>query len=140
MKKFFYIVLVVAMAVVISGCCACRKGKNNLPLVGTEWHLEKIMERELNISPEQFVFTFGKDGAFGGVGACNRMMGDYTVTEKGGMTFGGVASTRRMCPDAELETRFAQVLESTTHYEIDGDMLLLLSKGELRAVLKAVSK
>ena len=140
MKKFFYIVLVVAMAVVISGCCACRKGKNNLPLVGTEWHLEKMMERELNISPEQFVFTFGKDGAFGGVGACNRMMGDYTVTEKGGMTFGGVASTRRMCPDAELETRFAQVLESTTHYEIDGDMLLLLSKGELRAVLKAVSK
>ena len=69
MKKFFYIVLVVAMAVVISGCCACRKGKNNLPLVGTEWHLEKMMERELNISPEQFVFTFGKDGAFGGVSA-----------------------------------------------------------------------
>ncbi len=140
MKKFFYIVLVVAMAVVISGCCACRKGKNNLPLVGTEWHLEKMMERELNISPEQFVFTFGKDGAFGGVGACNRMMGDYTVTEKGGMTFGAVAATRMMCPNAELESRFSQILESTTHYEIDGDMLLLLSKGELRAVLKAVSK
>lgn len=140
MKKFFYIVLVVAMAIMVSGCCACRKGKNNLPLVGTEWHLEKMMERELNISPEQFVFTFGKDGAFGGVGVCNRMMGDYTVTEKGEMTFGAVAATRMMCPNAELETRFAQVLESTTHYEIDGDMLLLLSKGELRAVLKAVSK
>ena len=140
MKQFFYIVLVVAMAIMVSGCCACRKGKNNLPLVGTEWHLEKMMERELNISPEQFVFTFGKDGAFGGVGVCNRMMGDYTVTEKGEMTFGAVAATRMMCPNAELESRFSQILESTTHYEIDGDMLLLLSKGELRAVLKAVSK
>ena len=142
MKIKIVITLMIAAltATLLGGCCACRKGKNNLPLVGTEWHLEKMMERELNISPEQFVFTFGKDGAFGGVGACNRMMGDYTVTEKGGMTFGGVASTRRMCPDAELETRFAQVLESTTHYEIDGDMLLLLSKGELRAILKAVSK
>ena len=140
MKNIITILVVALVVVAAVSCCPCRKGKNSKPLVGTEWHLEKMMERELNISPEQFVFTFGKDGAFGGVGACNRMMGDYTVTEKGGMTFGGVASTRRMCPDAELETRFAQVLESTTHYEIDGDMLLLLSKGELRAVLKAVSK
>ena len=140
MKNVMTIIFAVVVFALAAGFCVCRKGKNNMPLVGTEWHLEKIMERELNISPEQFVFTFGKDGAFGGVGACNRMMGDYTVTEKGGMTFSGVASTRRMCPDAELETRFAQVLESTTHYEIDGDMLLLLSKGELRAVLKAVGK
>ena len=140
MRNVITIIVAVVVFATAVGCCACRKGKNNLPLVGTEWHLEKMMERELNISPEQFVFTFSKDGAFGGVGACNRMMGDYTVTEKGGMTFGGVVSTRRMCPDAELETRFAQVLESTTHYEIDGDMLLLLSKGELRSVLKAVSK
>lgn len=140
MKNVLVIILAAMVFAGVVGCCACRKGKNNLPLVGTEWHLEKMMERELNISPEQFVFIFSEDGAFGGVGACNRMMGDYTATEKGGMTFGGVASTRRMCPDAELETRFTQVLESTTHYEIDGDMLLLLSKGELRAVLKAVSK
>ena len=140
MKNVITVIIAVVVFAIAAGCCACRKGKNNLPLVGTEWHLVKMMERELNISPEQFVFTFSKDGAFGGVGACNRMMGDYTVTEKGEMTFGGVASTRRMCPDIELETRFTQVLESVSHYEVDGDMLLLLSKGELRAVLQAVSK
>ena len=140
MKIVITVIIAVVVFAIAAGCCACRKGKNNLPLVGTEWHLVKMMERELNISPEQFVFTFSKDGAFGGVGACNRMMGDYTVTEKGEMTFGGVASTRRMCPDIELETRFTQVLESVTHYEVDGYMLLLLSKGELRAVLQAVSK
>ena len=138
MKRFFYIASILVVAALVAGCCACRKGKNNLPLVGTQWHLVKLVERELNLSPEQFVFTFSKDGAFGGVGACNRMMGDYTTTEKGAMTFGPVAATRRMCPDAELEGRFSQVLESVTHYEIDGDMLLLLSKGELRAVLQAV--
>ena len=129
-----------AVAAMIAGCCACRKGKSNVSLIGTEWHLVKLMEREVNISDEQFLFTFSDEGAFTGVGACNRMMGDYSTTEKGAIKFGAVASTRRMCPDAELETRLAQVLERTTHYEIDGDMLLLLSKGELQAVFQAVKK
>lgn len=140
MKRFFYIALLLAMVSMIAGCCACRKGKDKVALVGTEWHLVRMMEREVNIQPEQFVFVFNDEGAFSGVGACNRMMGDYTLTGKGAISFGAVAATRMMCPDAELETRLSQILERTTHYEIDGDMLLLLSKGELQAVFQAVKK
>ena len=137
MKRFFYIASILVVAALVAGCCACRKGKNNLPLVGTPWHLVKMVERELNLSPEQFVFTFSKDGAFGGVGACNRMMGDYTTTEKGVMTFGPVASTRRMCPDANLETEFIAILDRATHYEVDGNILMILSNGEVQAILMA---
>lgn len=126
------------MIVLVCGCCACRKGKNAKPLVGTQWHLVRMMERDLSIGPDQFVFTFGEDGSFSGKGACNHMMGGYTTTDKGGMAFSGVASTRMMCPDVDLESELGKILDATTHYEIDGDMLMLLSNGEMQAVFQAV--
>ena len=41
------------------------------------------------------------------------------------------------CPGMEREHAFAQALEATTHYDMDGPMLLLLSNGELKAVFQA---
>lgn len=42
-----------------------------------------------------------------------------------------------VCPGMEQEDAFTKALESTTHYDMDGPMLLLLSNGELRAVFQA---
>jgi heat shock protein HslJ len=67
------------------------------------------------------------------------MMGQYVTSLTGAMTFKELASTRMMCPDVALETEFAQILERATHYEIDGDMLLILSNGEMQAVLHAIN-
>ena len=44
------------------------------------------------------------------------------------------------CPEQEQEQKFFEALESTTHYDMDGPMLLLLREGELRAVLQAVDE
>ena len=138
MKRVFIVsLLALAASLLVAGCCACRKGKNNMPLVGTKWHLVRLMERDLNISDEQFVFTFAEDGSFSGMAACNQMMGKYSTTATGGLKLSDLASTRRMCPEADLEVQFSQILERVTHYEVDGDMLLLLSDGELQAVLQA---
>ncbi|MCI5718769.1 MAG: META domain-containing protein [Alistipes sp.] len=137
MKRVFVFSMMAVMALLVVGCCACRKGKNAKPLVGTQWHLVRMMERDLKIAPDQFVFTFNAEGRFAGKGACNRMMGGYTTTDKGEMKFSGVASTRMMCPDVDLEGELGQILDKTTHYEIDGDMLMLLSNGELQAVFQA---
>lgn len=41
------------------------------------------------------------------------------------------------CPDMDRERDYAEALEATTHYDMDGPMLLLLSNGELRAVFQA---
>lgn len=41
------------------------------------------------------------------------------------------------CPDMKTEREFTEALEATTHYDMDGPMLLLLSNGELRAVFQA---
>lgn len=137
MKNVISILAVAVVVLAMVGCCACRKGKNNKPLIGTEWHLETMMGQQVDIDAEQFVFQFTEDGRFAGVGACNRMMGDYTTTSKGAISFGALAGTRMMCPKAHLEAEFTKIISQATHYEIDGDMLLLLSNGELQAVLKA---
>ena len=137
MKNIITILVVALVVAAAVSCCPCRKGKNSKPLVGTEWHLTTMMGQSVDIDADQFVFTFSADGRFSGVGACNRMMGDYTTTAKGAIKFGALAGTRMMCPKAHLEAQFTKIISQATHYEIDGDMLLLLSNGELQMVLKA---
>lgn len=140
MKKLTILTLIASLfAGLCAGCCPCRKGKNNLSLEGHSWHLMRMMNHDLKISPEQFVFTFSADGTFSGIGACNRIFGQYNVTDKGVMKFENMASTKMMCRDIELEDAFNKILAQTTHYEIDGDMLLLLSNGDMQAVLQAVA-
>ena len=130
MKKIFTMSILTALVAIMGiGCCACRKGKNNKSLTGQKWHLVRMMERDLQITPEQFLFTFSVDGKFSG-----------QSTERGGMKFSNVASTRMLCREADLESQFTQILDRTTHYEIDGEMLMLLSNGEMQAVLKAAER
>lgn len=141
MNKFIVsTIAIVFTALLFVGCCPCRKGKNNLSLQGREWHLVRMMNHDLNITAEQFVFTYSPDGTLSGVGACNRIFGKYSLGEKRAMNFRDIASTKMMCRDIALESDFIKILNQTTHYEIDGDMLLLLSNGDMQAVLQAVAK
>ncbi len=137
MRNLISILVATIVMVAVVGCCACRKGKNNKPLVGTDWHLVRLMGSEVDVDADQFVFQFSAEGSFSGVGACNRMMGDYSVTPSRAITFGALAGTRMMCPKVDLETQLTKVISQATHYEIDGDMLLLFSNGELQAIFKA---
>ena len=54
-----------------------------------------------------------------------RQMGRYEATEKGVLKIGPLASTMMACPGMEQEDAFTKALESTTHYDMDGPMLLL---------------
>lgn len=71
------------------------------------------------------------------VGACNRLMGTYQLGENRALTVSQLASTRMACPGMEREQTYMDALTATTHYEMDGPMLMLLSDGELRAVFQA---
>ena len=139
MKIFGKITMLVASVVLVASCCPCRKGKNNLPLAGTQWCLVRMMGQDYAFDDGKFVFTFD-DGNFSGVGACNRMMGEFTTSTTGALKFQSIASTKMMCPNAELETKFSQILDRATHYEVDGNLLMILSDGEMQAVLQAVEK
>lgn len=137
MKIFYGAVAMTLIALMFAGCCACRKGKNNLPLQGTEWHLMRLMGKDLALDNDKFVFTFSADGEFAGTGACNRIFGAYKSNDSRALSFENLASTRRMCPDANLETQFVEILDRATHYEVDGNILMILSNGEVQAILMA---
>ena len=122
------------------GCCKCRsyQKKNRRPLIGTEWQLIQLDGRA--VKPEEgkfYVMFLAEENRFAGVGACNRLMGKYETTDKGALRIGPIASTMMACPGMEQEDAFTKALEATTHYDMDGPMLLLLGDGELKAVFQA---
>ena len=44
-----------------------------------------------------------------------------------------------LCPEnGELESQFTAVLGGVTHYDIDGDQLILLQQGAIKALFKAL--
>ena len=136
--KIAITLMITAMtATLLGGCCACRKGKNNLSLVGTEWQLKRLMGHDYSFDKGVFTFTFNDKGEFAGQGACNRIFGSYTTSKTRALTFSGIASTRMACHDMATEGAFVELLERATHYEIDGNMLLIRCNGEMQAILQA---
>lgn len=138
MKRSF-LIMFAAVAVIATSCCNCASRSREVkPLTGTEWHLVQIMGRDVDKSADSYNLLFSTDGRVSGVGDCNRLMGSYKTDDKRALELGDMASTRMMCPDQQSEDEFMQMLSRVTHYEMDGDMMLLLANGELVAMFKAV--
>lgn len=115
--------------------------KYRRPLTETVWQLVQLNGQNLRPEPGTFTLTLsGDEGRVSGTGACNRLTGDYAADEKRMLKIGPVVTTRMACPEAEQERKFLEALEATTHYDMDGPMLMLLCDGELRAVLQALTE
>ena len=140
MKILFRIAALAATIALAAGCCNCRsyQKKTRRPLVGTEWQLLQRGGRSVKADPGPYTLTLDAEGnRLSGVGACNRLMGSYSTGERRALKIGPLASTKMACPNLDQEQQFLRAIESTTHYDMDGPMLLLLSNGELRAVFQA---
>lgn len=120
------------------GCCDCRKqAKNHKPLVGTTWQLVQLMAHDISAEGESYTLLLHDNGTASGVGDCNRMTATYAMTASRELKISDIGATRRMCPNYEREGEYFDMLEGVTHYEMDGDMMLLLSNGELVAIMQA---
>lgn len=139
MKILFRIAALIATIALTAGCCNCRsyQKKTRRPLEGTEWQLVQLDGRSVKAAPETFVLKL-ENGSVSGFGACNRLMGSYKTGERRALKIGPLATTKMACPNLDQEQQFLRALESTTHYDMDGPMLLLLSNGELHAVFQAL--
>ena len=141
MKFLLRIAVVAGLAALMAGCCHCRsyQKKTRRPLVGTEWQLIQLGGETIQPQEGSFTITLSAEkGQISGVGACNRLSGTYKSDEKRSLKIGPLAATRMACPDLKREQAFIEALESATHYDMDGPMLLILSNGELRAVFQAL--
>ena len=140
MKILFRIAALAATIALAAGCCNCRsyQKKTRRPLVGTEGQLIQLEGRSVKAEPGTYTLPLEAEGNhLSGVGACNRLMGSYSTGERRALKIGPLASTKMACPNLDQEQQFLRAIESTTHYDMDGPMLLLLSNGELRAVFQA---
>ncbi|MFI1935140.1 META domain-containing protein [Streptomyces sp. NPDC020330] len=102
-------------------------------LVGTRWAVTTLLSGETATTvpadlPKERAprLTFSEDGAVQGHSGCNSFRGQATV--KGStITFGPVTGTRKMCPEAEMETERAVLaaLDGKVTYTIKGKALTL---------------
>jgi len=133
--------IIAALALLTAGCCPCRsyQKKTRRPLVGTRWQLIQLEGASVRSREGTFMLEFlAEQRRIAGIGACNRLTGSYEAGEDRSLKIGPLASTTMACPEGDLERKFTEAVESATHYDMDGPMLLLLSNGELRAVFQAV--
>ena len=131
MKILLKIAIVAVAAAFMAGCCNCRsyQKKPRRPLAGTEWQLIQLGGKAVKPEEGKFTVTLLAEG--------NRLTGAYKTDGKRTLKIGPLAATMMACPGMDEEEAFTKMLESVTHYDMDGPMLLLLSDGELRAVFQA---
>ncbi|MFI3320182.1 MAG: META domain-containing protein [Rikenellaceae bacterium] len=143
MKRFIAsIVAVMVVGALAVGCCPCRKGSaERVKLESTVWQLSQIGGRNETPVEDQYTLSFAEDGKVGGVAKCNRLTGSYVYNANKSLKFDHMGMTRMMCPPGgDFEDEFAQMLGKVTHYEVDGDMLILLSNGNTVALMRRVQK
>ena len=122
-----------------ASCCDCRKrSKLEKPLVGTTWQLVQIMGKEVKAEGDSYTILFHNNGTASGTGDCNRFTATYAITPSRALTLSNLGSTRRYCENHEAEGAYYDMLEGVTHYEMDGDNMLLLSNGTLVAIMHAL--
>ncbi len=97
-------------------------------LAGTAWRLEDLAGAGV-LDRVQATLEFPESGRVGGHGSCNRFNGVVTI-EDGSIRFGGIAATRRACPEAVMrqETGYFAALQDAERYEIEGESLRIFAK------------
>lgn len=143
MKPTTRIIAALLLAAFAAGCCHCRayQRKTRRPLTGTVWQLIQLGGQGIHPEAGQYVVVFGaEEGRIAGRGACNDLAGSFRSDDTRALHIGPLAATRMSCPGLGTEQAFVRALEATTHYGMDGPMLLLFADGELRAVFQALGE
>ncbi len=99
-------------------------------VVGSWRWLKTVYNNDTSVTPEdsnQFVLQFMDDGTFGATTDCNNLTGSYTLSETGGLTFGPIAATKKLCPGEPQEAVFSEMLGEVAGYIFTGDGTLALT-------------
>jgi len=106
-------------------------------LLGTAWLAQEIAG-SASADGVRSTLEFAKPGQAGGTTGCNQYFGPVS-RQGGGRVFGNLASTRKMCPPAEMdqEQHFLQALSTASRLELAGDgQSLLIYADDAEPVLR----
>ncbi len=105
------------------------------PVTGVEWQLIRWDGSDIDPDKGSYTLRFADDGKLSGLAVCNNYTATWHKNSSLKMQIDRPASTLRGC-QADEQSYF-RMLEQTTGYRFDGDLLLLLSDGKLRAVYQS---
>ena len=109
---------------------AAESVKPDVTLTNTYWKLVELngAAAEPGEDREPHMILRGEDEV-GGYAGCNQFTGSFTVAGDG-LSFGPIASTRRMCAESmQQEDAFLQALENAQRYSISGEDLAIENAG-----------
>ena len=140
MKRTILFSLALLFSLILAvGCCDCRKrSKLEKPLLGTTWQLIQLMGQEVVAKGDTYTICFSENGTAAGAGDCNRFTATYSVDKTRALDIANLGSTRRYCENHAMESAYYDMLEGITHYEMDGDNMILLRNGTLVGIMNAV--
>ncbi len=106
-------------------------------LTGSIWRVEDI-NREGIMDYAFLTMDFNTDGRIYGDAGCNTYGGSYKLSSNGGIIFGKLEVTEKLCQAEALmlqEQRFLDALSSADHYEYNEFGALVLMGPEGKSVL-----
>jgi copper homeostasis protein (lipoprotein) len=98
----------------------------------TELHGESIPGNH-TFNTQPYIRMSVDNNRISGNGSCNNFFGTYIVREDSQIIISGIGSTKMMCPDMDIETRFFEALENANSYYIHDDMLVLVQDANITA-------
>ena len=98
-------------------------------LLGTAWRLERLTGAAVK-GGTQPTLEFPAEGRASGNGSCNRFNGIVSIQD-GAIMFGGLATTRKDCPEAVMqqEEAYLSALRESVRFEADAEKLTIHSAG-----------
>lgn len=86
-----------------------------------EWTLISVMDNKLTGDERPYIYFEEKTGRFYGSNTCNILNGEFKTTPEGGLQFGGVISTMKMCHDTPYEFIINSAIDEVRGYKINND-------------------
>ncbi len=103
--------------------------KQASPLLEQYWKLIAIDGRPVSLPASMFrephIIIKAFDHRVSGNASCNSFFGSYKLSGSQGISFSGMGTTKMACPDMALEDQFLQVLNTVSHFRLQGDTLML---------------
>nr|WP_308801962.1 META domain-containing protein [Streptomyces polyasparticus] len=104
------------------------------PLTGTKWQVTSLLKGETATSLPKGAkphLTFGKDGRVTGNLGCNNVTSTVTVHKDGTLTLGPAGTTRKLCPEDEMNTERAllDLFDGKVDYKVTHRVLSLTKSG-----------
>lgn len=110
--------------------------KNSPSLQNTRWEIQKLGNRAPGENQQEekeggYFISFAPEGyRFDAKAGCNTLIGEYSFTAGGGLTFTAPASTLMACPDMSMEELLADILTSTRRWRIQSEQMMFLDQDE----------